>query len=73
MPFSKPCRRCGKSIKNRTKFQTICIDCKRKIGRKRKLVKKNKKKHNIYNSDIIGRVLEIDVLKSMLKMEKVKK
>jgi Zn finger protein HypA/HybF involved in hydrogenase expression len=56
MPFSKPCKRCGQYIQNRTKFQKICDNCKNKSqkGRhaninlfyinKKKTDKKNEKK-----------------------------
>ena len=39
MPFSKPCERCEKPMRNRTKFQKLCEDCKKKSprGRRRKI------------------------------------
>jgi hypothetical protein len=42
MPFSKPCIRCGKLMKNRTKFQEVCDNCKSK-SKKRKRWKKGKR------------------------------
>jgi len=36
MPLNKPCERCGNSMRNRTKFQKLCEDCKKKSPKGRR-------------------------------------
>ena len=44
MPFDgKPCSRCKKPMKNRSRYQEVCEDCKAKAKRKRKRRKNDKR------------------------------